>query len=108
MITLVLRGMAQRRLRSALTALAILLGVAMIAGTYVLTDTINKSFSEVFEQANAGTDVVVVPAKVDDDGSAAERLVRVVFLVLFVLRPVVPLAGSPGSASPTGTRPRTR
>ena len=40
MISLVLRGLAQRKLRSALTAIAILLGVAMIAGTYVQTDQI--------------------------------------------------------------------
>ena len=42
MTALVLRGMAQRRLRSALTAIAVLLGVAMIAGTYVLTDQISR------------------------------------------------------------------
>ncbi len=62
-----LRGLRARPLRTALTALAVVLGVAMISGTYVLTDTINKSFSEVFDQANSGTDVVVVPQKVDED-----------------------------------------
>ena len=43
----------------------------MIAGTYIFTDTINKSFTEVFAQANSGTDVAIVPAKVDDDFFAA-------------------------------------
>ncbi len=62
-----LRSLRARPLRTILTAMAVVLGVAMIAGTYVLTDTINKSFSEVFAQANTGTDVVVVPGKVDDD-----------------------------------------
>ncbi|HEV2774292.1 MAG TPA: ABC transporter permease [Solirubrobacteraceae bacterium] len=62
-----LRGLRARPLRTILTAMSVVLGVAMIAGTYVLTDTINKSFSEVFAQANTGTDVVVVPGKVDDD-----------------------------------------
>ena len=37
MIGLALRGLATRKLRSSLTAIAVLLGVAMIAGTYVLT-----------------------------------------------------------------------
>ncbi|HTN24262.1 MAG TPA: FtsX-like permease family protein [Solirubrobacteraceae bacterium] len=60
-----LRGLRARPLRTILTAMSVVLGVAMIAGTYVLTDTINKSFSEVFSQANAGTDVVVAPQKVD-------------------------------------------
>jgi putative ABC transport system permease protein len=63
----VLKGLRARALRTVLTAISVVLGVAMIAGTYVLTDTINKSFSEVFKQANSGTDVVVAPKKVDDD-----------------------------------------
>ncbi len=62
-----LRGLRARPLRTILTAMAVVLGVAMIAGTYVLTDTINKSFSEVFSQANRGTDVVVVPKSVDEE-----------------------------------------
>ena len=46
MIGLALRGLGQRKLRSALTAIAVLLGVAMIAGTYVLTDQMRSGFSE--------------------------------------------------------------
>src|SRR4051794_17429595 len=49
----------QRKLRTSVTALAVLLGVAFIAGSYVLTDTINKSFDEIFDVAYAGTDVAV-------------------------------------------------
>jgi putative ABC transport system permease protein len=63
MTALVLRGMAQRRLRSALTALAILLGVAMIAGTYVQTDQISTAFEDIQQTANQGTDAVVRPKK---------------------------------------------
>ena len=36
-----LRGLAQRKMRAFVTMLAVLLGVAFIAGSYVLTDTIN-------------------------------------------------------------------
>jgi putative ABC transport system permease protein len=64
-----LRGLRARPLRTALTALAVVLGVAMIAGTYIFTDTINRSFTEVFAQANTGTDVAVTPKKVDEDFS---------------------------------------
>ena len=60
-----LRGPRARSLRTVLTAFSIVLGVAMIAGTYVLTDTIDKSFSQTFQQANSGTDVVVSPKEVD-------------------------------------------
>ena len=67
MLSVALKGIAGRKVRAALTAIAIVLGVAMISGTYILTDTINRSFTEVFEQANSGTDVAIVPAKVDED-----------------------------------------
>ncbi len=59
MIRVALRGLAGRKLRATLTALAIILGVAMISGTYVLTDTIDKAFSSIFDDSYAGTDVVV-------------------------------------------------
>ena len=61
MTALVLRGMAQRRLRSFLTGLAILLGVAMIAGTYIQTDQIDRAFTEITAATNASNDVVITP-----------------------------------------------
>ena len=42
MTRVTLKGLAGRKLRAALTALAIVLGVAMVSGTFVLTDTIDK------------------------------------------------------------------
>ncbi len=59
MIAVALRGLAGRKLRATLTAIAIILGVAMISGTYVLTDTIDKAFNSIFEQSYANTDAVV-------------------------------------------------
>ena len=44
MIAATVQGLWGRKLRTALTALAIVLGVAMVSGTYVLTDTITKAF----------------------------------------------------------------
>jgi putative ABC transport system permease protein len=54
-----LAGLAGRKLRAALTAIAIVLGVTMISGTYVLTDTIQSAFSTVFTQANKNSDAVI-------------------------------------------------
>jgi putative ABC transport system permease protein len=59
MTSLTLRGLFARKARAVLTGLAVLLGVAMISGTYVFTDTINSTFEKVFETANEGVDVVV-------------------------------------------------
>jgi putative ABC transport system permease protein len=64
MLRLVLRGFMQRKLRVALTAIAIVLGVALMAGTYILTDTINSSFAAIFQTASKGHDVVVTPAQI--------------------------------------------
>jgi putative ABC transport system permease protein len=63
MLQLVLRGFLQRKLRVGLTATAIVLGVALMAGTYILTDTINRSFAAIFQTASKGHDVVVSPAE---------------------------------------------
>ncbi len=59
MTAVALKGLAGRKLRAVLTALAIILGVAMISGTYVLTDTIDKAFSNIFTSVYAGTDAVI-------------------------------------------------
>jgi putative ABC transport system permease protein len=64
MLRLVLRGFLQRKVRVALTAVAIVLGVALMAGTYILTDTINRSFATIFQTASKGHDVVVTPAQI--------------------------------------------
>ncbi len=59
MFSLTLKGLWAHKLRYALTGLAVVLGVAFMAGTMVLTDTMEKTFDEVFESANDGTDVIV-------------------------------------------------
>jgi putative ABC transport system permease protein len=53
------KGLMAHKLRLALTALAVVLGVGFIGGTYVLTDTINKSFDELFADTTQGVDVFV-------------------------------------------------
>jgi putative ABC transport system permease protein len=63
MLELVLRGFMQRKLRVVLTGIAIALGVALMAGTYILTDTINQTFAGIFQTANRGHDVVITPNK---------------------------------------------
>jgi putative ABC transport system permease protein len=59
MIGVALKGLGGRKLRTALTMFAIILGVAMVSGTYVLTDTIDKAFSGIFQESYANTDVVI-------------------------------------------------
>ena len=54
-----LKGLLGRKLRAALTAIAIVLGVAMVSGTYILTDTIKSAFSTVFTHVYRNTDAVI-------------------------------------------------
>ena len=51
MIRIAWRSLTAHKLRTILTTLAILLGVAMISGTYVLTDQIDRGFKEIFSDA---------------------------------------------------------
>ena len=61
MTSVVVRGFFSRRLRAILTGIAIALGVALMAGTYILTDTIDHSFANIFDTAAKGRSVVVLP-----------------------------------------------
>ena len=67
-----LKGLAGRKLRSVLTALAIVLGVAMVSGTFILTDTIQKGFDTISRRSYENTDAVITgKVAFDDDESAA-------------------------------------
>ena len=59
MIVVALKGLLGRKLRASLTAVAIVLGVAMVSGTYVLTDTIKSAFGTVFTTVYKKTDAIV-------------------------------------------------
>ncbi len=59
MLRIAWRSLTAHKLRTFLTTLAILLGVAMISGTYVLTDQIDKGFKQIFTDAYKGIDVTV-------------------------------------------------
>jgi putative ABC transport system permease protein len=72
MLALSLRGIAARKLRTALTAFAVVLGIALVSGTYLLTDTIDRTFDQVFQTANQGVDVVISPKQrfgTDENGT---------------------------------------
>jgi putative ABC transport system permease protein len=59
MWTATLRGMLAHKLRVALTTASIALGVAFLAGTLMLTDTMQLAFTQLFGQVSSGTDAVV-------------------------------------------------
>jgi putative ABC transport system permease protein len=78
MIRVALRGMLGRKLRTSLTAIAIVLGVAMVAGTFMLTDSIDKAFDSIFTDVRKGSSAVISGKTAfdisSDVGSAAPTL----------------------------------
>jgi putative ABC transport system permease protein len=59
MIRVALKGLLGRKLRTSLTAIAIVLGVAMVAGTFMLTDSIDKAFGSIFTDVRKGSNAVI-------------------------------------------------
>src|SRR6516162_2787256 len=53
------KGILAHKLRLATTALAVMLGVAFMVGTLVLSDTIHQTFNNLFATVYKGTDAVV-------------------------------------------------
>jgi len=59
MIRFAIRALLARKLRTVLTGVAIVLGVSMVTGTYVLTDSISNAFQTIFSATYANTDAVI-------------------------------------------------
>src|SRR5690242_9181344 len=59
MLRVTLRGVSGHVLRFLLTIASVTLGVALVAGTFVLTDSINNTFDSIVEQGSKGLDVQV-------------------------------------------------
>jgi putative ABC transport system permease protein len=54
-----IKGLLAHKLRLALTALSVVLGVGFVAGTFVLTDTLAHTFDNLFAEVNGKTDAQI-------------------------------------------------
>ena len=59
MIRVALAGLLGRKLRTVLSAVAIVLGVAMVSGTLTLTGSIDNAFNFIFTSVRQGSDAVI-------------------------------------------------
>ena len=73
MLRMAIRGLFARKLRTALTGFAVVIGVAFVSGTFIFTDTINASFTDLFERVSKGVDVDVT-AKQPVEGDFGGRI----------------------------------
>jgi putative ABC transport system permease protein len=72
MLRVSLRNLLSHKLRVGLTVFAVALGVALMAGTYILTDTINASYSRLVGAAYSGESVVISPSAPLGDNNSAQ------------------------------------
>ena len=98
MIKFALRGLLGRKLRTVLTALGVVLGVALVAGTYVLTDSISTAFDSIFKETYKNTDAAITGKSAFSLGDNAE-LPR---------RPSTSHCSQRSLPCPTCARPRAR
>jgi putative ABC transport system permease protein len=73
MIAVALKGLLGRKFRAALTAFAIVLGVAMISGALVLTDTLGKSLDRIYSESYAASDAVISSEEAVDTGDTTRE-----------------------------------
>ncbi len=120
MFRVALASVLGNKIRLALTALAIVIGVAFVTGSFVLTDSIDRAFGNLLADVNEGTDVYVngvsdvetsiveddpgqgatVPEEVADEVLAVEGVAEVVPLVEGVARVVSPDGEAVGGMGP--------
>ena len=92
-----LRSMASHKLRTVLTAIAIVLGTAMMAGTFVITDQIRNAFSDIFGTSFRGTDVYLSRRPAFGSGTGQDQVGPLPASLIAQVR-----------GSPASPRPRAR
>ncbi len=105
MIRTAIKGVFAHKLRLTLTAVAIVMGVAFVAGTFVLTDTINSRFSTLFDDVYAGVDATVRPessSMTNQSGSFEVELARTIASVEGVDRIATGVGGVAQIIAPNG------
>ncbi|MBM6402225.1 ABC transporter permease [Phycicoccus sonneratiae] len=98
MLRATLRGILAHKVRLLLSGVAVVLGVAFVAGSYVFTDTLDRAFTGL--TSGAVGDVIVRPGSAEDSGGGGPLGAQAVRTVPDDL--VGTLAGVPGAARADG------
>ena len=101
MIKVALKGLAGRKVRALLTALAVVIGISMVSGTYILTDTMKQSFDGLFTATYDKTDAVISGKEIVKGTTAGSARIPASLLTQVQKLPEVGAAG--GSVSPDET-----
>jgi putative ABC transport system permease protein len=93
MIGVALKGLMGRKVRALLTAFAVVIGVAMVSGTFVLTDTIQKAFDGIFTASYQQTDAVIAGKEIVKGSSSGAATIPESLLAEVQALPEVGAAG---------------
>lgn len=96
MLKLAVKSKLAKKLRLASTALAVVLGVAFLAGTLVFTDTIKRNFDDLFADVYAGTDAYVRSSTTVDLGFGQTARGRIDESLVDLVRSVPGVAAADG------------
>ncbi len=98
MIAVALKGLAARKVRALLTALAVVIGVSMVSGTFILTDTMQKTFDGLFAASYEQTDAVIAGKQIVDTSTSGSATIPESLLTKVNALPEVEAAS--GTVSP--------
>jgi len=101
MIAVALKGLAGRKVRALLTAFAVVIGVTMVSGTLVLTDTIQKGFDGIFTASYEQTDAVIAGKEIVKGSQSGAATVPASLLTEVRALPEVAAAGGTISPAPS-------
>ncbi|MEP7202239.1 MAG: FtsX-like permease family protein [Ilumatobacteraceae bacterium] len=77
MFKVALKGIMARKSRLLLTSLAVILGTSFLAGTYIFSDTLTKSFNDLFANVFEDTDAYVRSSVVIEGDFGSEERQRI-------------------------------
>jgi putative ABC transport system permease protein len=101
MIAVALKGLAGRKVRALLTAFAIVIGVSMVAGTFILTDTTQRSGLALDDGSTATTDAAIFEKQIVK-GSSTGSHATIPVALLDEVRELPGTAAAAGEVSPQG------
>jgi putative ABC transport system permease protein len=93
-----LKGLAGRKIRALLTAFAVVIGVSMVSGTFILTDTMQKTFDGLFAASYEDTDAVIAGKEIVGGSTSGSATIPASLLAQVRALPEVEAAG--GTVSP--------
>lgn len=99
MLRLSVRNLLLNKLRLFLTLASVTVGVAFIAGTFVLSDTVGKAFDELYAGLTSGVDVTVRAESAFDDVSTQGQVRPLDDGLVAVVRDVPGVAVAEGSVA---------